>query len=351
MTRKIMGKRGIALCMLLACIITLLSTPTAYALDTEVKLELPVSQVFTNTSTESVNARFAYELTAKSSANPMPQGSTLGTYKFYIIGTDTLNLSPVIFTQIGVYEYEIKQVAAASVDGYTYDASTYTIEVYVGNNTDGSLMMNIIITRGTEKTESVTFTTTYTTVVKNPNIIVDPPVSKSVVGEPTSDGHFTFKLEAFNPSQPMPIGSVNGIKTTSIRGSGEVEFGTWAYTAPGRYTYYISEVNNAESGYTYDTAIYTIVDIVSLINGQYELTRTITNNKGERVSNCSFVNKYKELSDDDLVNIDDDGLAGGAPQSGDIAIMSRYAIGLILLGFTLFIVMLVRRRREEDIKG
>lgn len=100
--------------------------------------------------------------------------------------------------------------------------------------------------------------------------VYDPPVKKTISGTPSEDGTFTFKLEAENKSNPMPDGSNDGVKLMTIMGAGEEDFGTWSYTEFGSYHYTVSEANNDESGYTYDTTVYTITDIVTDVGGQLE---------------------------------------------------------------------------------
>ena len=58
-------------------------------------------------------------------------------------------------------------------------------------------------------------------------VLVDPPVKKIVEGNPTNASTFQFEMKAINPTDPMPNGSVNGVKLATVIGSVEVEFGTF----------------------------------------------------------------------------------------------------------------------------
>lgn len=81
------------------------------------------------------------------------------------------------------------------------------------------------------------------------------PVYKVVSGIPATTETFTFRLSALN-NAPMPAGSVNGVKTATIAGTGNTTFGTITYTAVGDYLYTISEVAGTSGDYVYDTTMY-----------------------------------------------------------------------------------------------
>jgi pilin isopeptide linkage protein len=81
------------------------------------------------------------------------------------------------------------------------------------------------------------------------------PVYKIVSGIPATTETFAFRLTAVN-SAPMPSGSVNGVKTVTIAGTGNTTFGAITYTAVGDYLYTISEVAGSSGDYAYDTTVY-----------------------------------------------------------------------------------------------
>ena len=128
---------------------------------------------------------------------------------------------------------------------------------------------------------------------KSSAVITDPPVMKTVFGNPSQSSAFIFKLEAQNPGNPMPYGSAGGVKTIQISGSGQSDFGTWSYFSVGTYFYTISEVNTGEKGYIYDTTVYTITDTVEVEGGQLVFSRIITNEMNKHVTSLDFINTYK----------------------------------------------------------
>ncbi len=142
------------------------------------------------------------------------------------------------------------------------------------------------------KVGSIKFENTYTPLASNPEIMVDPPVKKTVSGNPSKTSSFTFSLTARDGANPMPEGSANGVKYITIYGSGEKDFGTWSYIREGTYYYTISEVVLSDTGYTYDDSVYTITDVVKDADGQLVVTRTVTNGSNKQVESCTFINKY-----------------------------------------------------------
>ena len=249
-------------------------------------LKLTVRQVFT-TASSSADGVFTYMLKPLATSNPMPSGSASRGYTFTIDGTDSLETGPINFTQPGTFMYELEQVIAVEETGYTYDRRVYELEVYVDSMLDVSL---VIRNAAGAKTDDIVFNNAFN--FQPHNLMVDPPVQKTVSGNPGTNGLFTFSLTAQNPANPMPSGSSNGVKTLTISGSGAGEFGTWVYDQPGVYIYTIAEVNSGLAGYTYDTTVYTITDTVTSSGGVLQLNRVVTNNLNNQVTACAFLNTY-----------------------------------------------------------
>jgi len=263
------------------CISTALAAGTA-------TVTLTVQQVFTVTGPSAPpSGNFTYRLTAKQASNPMP-GSSL----FSIIGTGETRIGPISFTRAGVYAYEIRP-ATLSQPGYTYDQEVYTVEVYVERNMTGTV---VVYKSDGSKASGIRYAHAYNLAAEvlpsDPALMVDPPVVKTVSGNPATASVFTFQLTAGNPSNPMPADSANGVKTVQITGSGRAEFGTWSYTGEGIYYYTISEVITGADGYIYDSAVYTITDSVKSAGNQLLLTRVVTNSANRQVTSLSFINTY-----------------------------------------------------------
>ena len=309
---KIREKRFLACCMLLACLFTLVSPQAAYAAPAD-EVTLAVGQVFTKPAGSAAADTFTYTLTAQQSGNPMPAGSSGDICTFTLSDTDMVDLGPVIYSTAGTYSYEIRQTVVSAQTGYTYDRQVYTVEVYA-TNTAGGLQADVVVYNGNGlKVSAIVFENVYGPLASDPSIMVDPPVKKTVSGSPGVNGTFTFKLEAEDKSDPMPAGSKDGVKLMTIIGPGEEDFGTWSYTKAGTYKYTISEVDNGETGYTYDTTVYTITDSVTDADGQLTVARTVTNAADKPVDSYGFVNKYTSVK------------GAGSPGGGGITKSTRGA--------------------------
>jgi pilin isopeptide linkage protein len=311
---------------------------------------LTLWQVFITNSATADNT-FSYMLRPLNPDNPMPAGGTAEGYTLTATGDTYAHINLPGYSRQGVYRYELFQVIGTAKPDYTYDRRVYTIEVHVNETSDISAI--IVFNRDGTKTENIEFVNVFNhtpapvpppgaeppvsppqktdpdpspvnpspvqppvepPIVQppveplidldddgvarywfdpsDPLQMVDPPVKKTVSGDPDHDSTFTFKLEAADPLQPMPSGSENGVKTITITGSGEGEFGTWIYEREGAYYYTISEVNTGEAGYVFDTTVYTITDMVRGENQQLVVSRTVTNAMNKPVSTFIFINKY-----------------------------------------------------------
>ncbi len=279
--------------LLLFCLLVIGFPLNVYAEADSAAVMLYVDQVFIkNSSASDVNHVFSYDLISLDTGNPMPQGSLNSIYSFTAAGTGVKDIGPITFSDTGIYRYEIKGNQSVPARGYSYDTQVYSVTVYV-KQTGVNLSAEIVVKKSDgSKAGSIRFVNTYTPIASDPDIMVDPPVKKTVSGNPSAASNFTFSLTAQDKANPMPEGSADGIKYITIYGSGEEDFGTWTYTREGIYYYTISEVAAAGTSYTYDRSVYTITDVVRDIDGQLAVTRTVTNGANKQVESCIFINKY-----------------------------------------------------------
>jgi pilin isopeptide linkage protein len=247
-----------------------------------------VYQTFT-TSSASAYSTFTYRLRPLETGNPMPAGSNSDGYTFTLTGNSSIEIGPLNCSQRGVYRYELFQVIGTRNPGYIYDSQIYTIEVHV----DMSLNVKIIVlNKNGAKEEYIKFENRYNLLPTNPDLMFDIPVRKTVFGLPSYNSIFTFRLQAQNISNSMPSGSINGIKNIQITGSGSESFGVWSYDKAGTYYYTVYEVNSGERGYSYDTEVYTITDMVKEMDGELILSRIVTNGNNKQVMSLTFINNY-----------------------------------------------------------
>lgn len=256
---------------------------------------LRVEQVFIKNSTRNVDEVFAYKLTALGNDCPMPSGTADGTYSFTLTGTDAVNI-PVTFTDPGIYQYEVSVDLTLAAPGNFCDPRIYKIAVFVKAAERTLTAQMVVQTDDGVKSDGIRFENSYTPLASDPRIMVDPSVQKTVSGNPSGSSTFSFTLTARDPAFPMPEGSTNGVKTITITGSGEKDFGCWAYTREGTYCYDIAEVILSDTRYTYDESVYLITDAVKDVNGQLVVTRSVTNEGNKQVGSCIFINTYKKGS-------------------------------------------------------
>jgi pilin isopeptide linkage protein len=281
-------RKGYAgLCFL--AILLLVPMGRAALADEAVSLNIPVYKIVSGIPANTTT--FSFCLTGLNDA-PMPAGSVNGVKTVTITGPGSTYFGEITYEKVGNYYYTISELVGASGD-YSYDTSVYDLIVQVTWKyaAGGELQAIMYLSeRGeTEKQERAQFTNT----VLADYVIIDPPVEKQITGAtPSTASVFTFYMKADNAANPMPEGTVNGIKTVTISGSGTAEFGNITYTQAGTYTYTVYERNAGASGYSYDTNVYKMSVVVTETNGKLSATRTITDADGITQSGLVFKNRY-----------------------------------------------------------
>ena len=331
MTRIRQTSKALCIAVVVAMLCMALPPLRAYAADNN-PLTLTVSQVF-NSSSAGVDDEFTYRLEPDLPSNPMPSGSTADGLNFTIRGTASIPVGPIVFTQAGLYSYKIVQVVTEEQLGYTYDRHVYSIDVQVDFYLDVSY---VVYNMTREKTDVVQFINEFR---PNPTVLgvmSNVPVVKTVSGNPSQNATFTFRLVTQDPANPLPSGSVGGIKEVSITGPGTTTFGNWIYEEEGVYYYTVFELNGGVAGYSYDTEVYTITDTVTLVEGQLVLSRVITNSANRQVTSYSFINTYSSTVP--------------GPKTGDYLNTGLYT-GLLIAGcmaaMGALIFLVVGTRRKE----
>ena len=256
-------------------------------------------------------------------------------YVYVITGTGSKDIQLPDYNQPAVYKYKLFQIINEEKPGHRYDRRVYLIEMHV----DESLYAEIIVLNedGT-KAEEIIFMIPYDELSTDPASMIDPPLIKTVSGNPASSDVFEFRLQAMDVSSPMPSGSSKGMKTIKITGSGESKFGIWSYDKEGVYYYKIYEINTGIYGYSYDTSVYTITDTVTEGEGELKLSRVVTNELNRPVTTLSFINSFN------------DGKYG--PKTGDDMNAALYQIMmfsgcLLAAGAVAYLIFESNRKRTE----
>lgn len=324
-------KKHLACLVLMVCFL-LMAGVSVYA-EEIASVRLPVNQMFfvTGSTLSDEDGIFAYELTAADAETPMPAGSTQEGYQFSLKGNQSLEIGPMTYFDTGIYEYRLELVISNEKTGYVYDKEVYFITVYVKNTqNDGPVAGVIAKNTAGNKVGSLDFKHTYQPLASDPAVMVDPPVKKTVSGNPSDKGTFKFSLTAEEKTNPMPKRSIDGKKVITIQGEGESEFGVWSYTSVGIYRYTVSEEDTGEKGYSYDKTVYTITDVVEDEEGQLIVMREITNSDKKQVDTCTFQNQYTA----DSFGMDKG--AGYTPvKTGDTSNIVLWAIILVIAAMSI----------------
>lgn len=138
-------------------------------------------------------------------------------------------------------------------------------------------------------------------------VVSDPPIKKVIEGDtPSENAEFQFTLKALRQltadgkeipaaELPMPEGADGQVKTVTVQGAGEYEFGNIEFSMPGTYIYQMSEVDTKVERYTYDTSVYIVTYTVTQNDDHLDIVRTITKD-GAEAETTLFTNTYKKPS-------------------------------------------------------
>lgn len=185
-----------------------------------------------------------------------------------------------------------------------YDASGYSVttSAHTANATGSSTAASGTITVPANDNASVSFDNVYCTPV-----VSDPPIKKVIEGDtPSENATFQFTLKALRQltadgkeipgaELPMPEGADGQVKTVTVQGAGEYEFGNIEFSMPGTYIYQMSEVDTKVERYTYDTSVYIVTYTVTQNDDHLDVVRTITKD-GAEAETTQFTNMYKKPS-------------------------------------------------------
>ena len=237
-------------------------------------LIIPVTKTVTgNEREEYLKKTFVFTITGEDEA-PMPVHTTVS-----ILDEGNAEFDSIIFTEAGEYNYTIAEVKGVD-RGYTYDETKQKVTVNVVDN-DGKL--EATWTLNGSAAEAVDFENEY----KPLTVTIGLPVEKIIDGyaRPTGEEkEFTFKLEAVDASNPMPVSS-----EIVITDEGTNDYVGMTYTKTGEYLYDLYEVAGNAAGYTYDNEKIRVVVTVIDHNGQLEANWTVD---GKTPETIKFRNEY-----------------------------------------------------------
>lgn len=203
---------------------------------------------------DSIAGKFTFALEALTEGAPMPENTTAvndaaGNVNFGQIPFALSQLEGVAPDENGTRtkEFEYKVTESGSVSGVTNDtgASTgKTFKLTLHDDGEGTLT----VTRNPSDGPLFSFTNTYNVNELATSITDQIKVNKSLTGRELRAGEFQFEL----------LEGSSGIATGTNDADGTVTFDKITYTKPGNHLYTVREVNQGESGITYDGQTYMI---------------------------------------------------------------------------------------------
>ena len=198
-----------------------------------------------------------------------------------------ITFKKLTFKNVGTYNYTVEEVAGNDRH-ITYDKNSYNVSAAVTDNLDGTLKVT-----WTSGTGAILFKNTYTVDPTD----ATPSVEKKIAGgNPAKDSTFRFTLTG-KDNAPLPEGSKDGKKSTSVTGEGKADFGKITFDKAGTYTYKVAEENGNESSYNYDSTEYTLVYKVKDVKGELKAEQSIT--AGDKSADeMVFTNEYAPASMD-----------------------------------------------------
>ena len=200
--------------------------------------------------------------------SPEPEDLT-ASVTFREAGTKTVPFGKIEFGKPGTYSYQVFETTESG-DGWTCDNNVHDVTINVTDNGDGTLKAEV--------QTSAAITNTYAT---TPVTDATLQVTKSLSGADLSAGLFTFELR--NADGTL-------VSEASNDADGRVTFSGLSYESAGAYTYTISERNDGEPGYTYDSTAST-VKVTVTDNGDGTLSAT------PEYSKTTFDNSYTASGD------------------------------------------------------
>ncbi|WP_313469113.1 Spy0128 family protein, partial [Carnobacterium sp.] len=173
--------------------------------------------------------------------------------------TGQIIFDEITYDKVGKHTYTIREVKGTQ-GGVTYDSTEYEVVVTVTDDKEGNLHAKTVYSNG-----EVIFNNSY----KANDGLATIKASKKLEGQNLRENHFEFNLLDENEKV---------IQTATNNAKGQINFNALTFTEPGKYVFYIEEVNNKLGGVTYDETRYTATVIVT-DNAKGQLETTIEYNE------------------------------------------------------------------------
>lgn len=240
--------------------------------------------------------------------------------------------SSITYTQPGSHVYTVREVKGSET-GVTYDDHNYLVYTQITDNGDGTLGVTHQAVSSEENDELVPAegnAVTFNNIYKAEPTTVTIEAVKKLTGKELKDGEFTFRLKDVN-------GEV--IAEAKNDASGKIKFENLKFEDEGTYEYTVSEVNDKQTGITYDEREFKVTVKVG-DNGEGTLSAETGSD------DIVFTNSYK---------VPKDGKTTDTPKkpnkvlrrvaTGDNSHMVLYLVLMIAAAAAVSMVIIRRKRR------
>ena len=240
--------------------------------------------------------------------------------------------SSITYTQPGSHVYTVREVKGSET-GVTYDDHSYLVYTQITDNGDGTLGVTHQAISSEENDELVPAegnTVTFNNIYKAEPATVTIEAVKKLTGKELKDGEFTFQLKDVN-------GKVIAEAKNDV--SGKIKFENLKFEDEGTYEYTVSEVNDKQTGITYDEREFKVTVKVS-DNGEGTLSAETDSD------DIVFTNSYKAPKDGKITDTPkkpDKARRGVA--TGDNSHMVLYLVLMIAAAAAISMVIIRRKRR------
>lgn len=240
--------------------------------------------------------------------------------------------SSITYTQPGSHVYTVREVKGSET-GVTYDDHSYLVYTQITDNGDGTLGVTHQAVSSEENDELIPAegnAVTFNNIYKAEPATVTIEAVKKLTGKDLKDGEFTFQLK-----------DVNGKVVAEAKNdaSGKIKFENLKFENEGTYEYTVSEVNDKQTGITYDEREFKVTVKVS-DNGEGTLSAETDSD------DIVFTNSYKAPKDGkttDTPKKSDKARRGVA--TGDNSHMVLYLVLMIAAAAAVSMVIIRRKRR------
>ena len=163
-----------------------------------------------------------------------------------------VTFSAIKYTEIGQHTYTLREVKG-NAGGITYDENVYTIVTTISDNGKGQLVATHKL-KGAEDVKKIEFENAYNLTPKSFSVTDKIKATKSLAGRKLKDGEFSFELVEGEGEDAKVVA------TGTNNGDGKITMSPIEYTAAGKHTYTLREVNGGTTskGITYSDAEYAI---------------------------------------------------------------------------------------------